>query len=180
MQHGNYSWAIETIKIGLGIDPEFMPLQNLYARCESIQGNFKAAIEIYKKIRYGDQDRPAAKMNMAELYILNKEFKEFDELMAQSQSEIGLLYDGNILPYLLTLKEIQMGNIERAKEAIRPFVESRPDNETSLKLGNFDFSELNLVISKMTDPSVKNFAVTFKNFFGAGCTKEVMEQAINT
>jgi len=175
----NYRWAIENIKIGLGIDPEYEPLLLMHSQCEMKLGNFKAAIEIVKKIINTGQNAPSNKMDLAELYLLNKDFKEFDELMLQSQSEIGLMFDGNALPYLFTLKEIQMGNLAKAKDAIRPFVDSRPANETSMKMENFDFSDLNLIISKMKDESIKKFSEIFRNFFCASCTKEVMQQAIN-
>jgi tetratricopeptide (TPR) repeat protein len=174
-RNGQYSWAIEHLKAGLDIDSTYYPLLSLYASCEYRQGNFEAAIDIYKKIG----KLPELEiLNYAELLLLTNRINEYDEFYAKNREVVDKAHGGNLVQFFNVLREILLNKIDESKRIFQSYVSSCPVG-ASAKLGTWQFDEFQRIITALPIGELKTLAENAKGYFAGAITTEAMRECLS-
>lgn len=173
---GNYEWALEHIRVGMEVNPEYLPLLRQFAHCQVRTHEFDTAILSYRKILASKSKNAGDIQNFAELLIISEHLDDYKELYKNHKSAIDKAHNGILTIYFDTLCGVQSANLDEARKSLLPLFEKSPSG-ASVKMPNWQYSDLIEKITEMPEGEIKTFAEKFIGFFNGTVSTEDMRNS---
>ncbi|MFA4828934.1 MAG: hypothetical protein WC855_06035 [Thermodesulfovibrionales bacterium] len=155
IKDSNYKQALEYVKIALELDHKNTGVLLKKASCFWKLNDLPKTVAVYKKILDLESDNPTAIVNSLELYLILKQFENFNALHEKHK----LLIDSKggetgLKTYYKILEFYQLKKYDELKAFFKGFLQALPQGKQ--KLFNWDFSDLlKFIQSKPIDDGKK-------------------------
>jgi tetratricopeptide (TPR) repeat protein len=176
---GQFAWAIEHTKAGREINPTYKPLLSLQALCESRIGDYLSAAGTYREIIKTEQQKPVDILNYAEVLLLAKNYKDYDDLYSKNKEIFDNNKSGDLMQFFNMLRAVALDDLNTVKIGLKSFVEKCPP-EASPKLGTWKLDDSVFFINAMPPGEMKTIVENANKFFMGTIAKDAMLEALNT
>jgi len=172
IQQDRYLEAIEYANIALEMSAENTSLLHNKAFCYLRLFEYTESLKTYKKILVLVPDDDTAIVNSAELYLLTKQFKEFDEIKSK-------IVRPEVNQYLNILELGQKGEEENLMQEILKLV-GEYDVNFKGKVMNWDFRDLNTYLLRGPQNNISTLLMTISEFLSGKISKAELLAKIKT
>lgn len=156
----SYDRALEYIAIGLDIAPNDYILLSQKALCFMKLENFSDAIVVLQSLLNQDPNNPSAIQNLANLaeaFLLMKNFVEFDKLKSSYMTQLSSIYEGAALAFFDSLRAFLSSDVDAMKTTLKSLARSDLSIPQKQWMPGWDFGDVNKIVAKSADGDVKRY-----------------------
>lgn len=179
LSNKNYIQALEYITIGINLEPKNISLLRLQASIYSKMLDFEKAIKIHKLILKEDPSNNDSIEELAELYLLTKNNDDFKKLKGKNRAVLSVNINNMKSVLFDVLLSYNEKNIDRIKDKFEEVLSTLDDN-VSKKLIQWDFYEINNVISKKNSDELSTYLHYFINIIDGHWNKKQYEAQLKS